>query len=72
MHAKAVTLDFARDNIPEVDIREMASEAWQLTLKATVLGTGWTAKVAETTAVVSRRVQAAAAGALKLTSTSVK
>lgn len=60
VHAKAVTIDFAKDAIPEIDIREVLSQTKEVALKVTVLGSGAIAKAAEVTATVSRAVQLAA------------
>jgi hypothetical protein len=51
----------AAEALPEVDWTEVRQQAWQTTLKATVLVTGLTAKAADTTASLSRRVQVEAA-----------
>jgi len=65
VHAKAVTLDFARDSIPEIDVQELCSQAKEVVLKVTVLGSGALAKAAETAASVSRAVQVAASRRLE-------
>lgn len=51
----------AIEALPDVDWTEVRQQAWQTTLKATVLVSGLTAKAADTTARVSRRVQIEAA-----------
>ncbi len=61
VHARAVTLEFARDNLPDVDLKEVSRHAWQTFLRTTVLVTGATAKASEVTGAVSRRVQQEAA-----------
>lgn len=60
VHAKAVTLEFARENVPDVDLQEVRRHAWQTCLRATVVTTGVTARVADVAGAVSRSIQAAA------------
>lgn len=57
----AAAKDAAIDALPEVDWAEVRREARQAALKATVLVSGATARVAEAAARVSRRVQIEAA-----------
>lgn len=54
-----------RELVPEVDAKELASEAWHLTLRSTVFASGLSAKVADAAGAASRRVQVAAAQALQ-------
>lgn len=50
-----------KDAIPEVDFEEVARDAWRTTLKSVVLVSGATARVADATGALSRRLQTAAA-----------
>lgn len=59
--AKDSTIEIARDAIPDIEWAEVRRNAWQTALKATVLVTGATAKAADVTGAVSRRLQARAA-----------
>lgn len=61
VHAKAVTLEFARENVPDVDLREVQRHAWQTFLRTAVLVTGVSARVSDVTGSVSRRLQVEAA-----------
>jgi len=61
VHAKAVTIEFAREKMPDVDLKEVSRHAWQTLLRTTVLVTGLTARVSEVTGVVSRQIQQVAA-----------
>lgn len=61
VHARAVTVEFAKDAMPEVDLNEVRRHAWQTLLRATVLATGVVAKVSEVTGPVARHVQQEAA-----------
>jgi len=65
VQAKDSAIDFAKDVAPDVDWAEVGRSAWQTGLKATVLVAGVTAKLSDGTGRVSRRLQAAARGALK-------
>ena len=47
--------------VPDIDLQELARSTWQAALRAVVLTTGATAKVADVTAFVSRKVQSEAA-----------
>lgn len=61
---KATTIQAANqagELIPDVDIQEVAAQAWQTTLKATVLTAGITARAGEVATALSRKVQIAAA-----------
>lgn len=64
-HATNERLTVAKDAIveamPEVRWDEVRQQAWQVTLKTTVLVSGFTAKAADVAARVSRGVQAEAA-----------
>lgn len=60
VHARAVALESARENAPDVDLREVRRHAWQTCLRATVVTTGVTARVADITGAVSRSIQASA------------
>ena len=51
-----------RDAVADIDLGEVAAQALDLTLKTIVVVSGTTAKIADVTGLVSRRVQAAAAG----------
>lgn len=51
----------ASELIPDIDFKEVASQAWQTTLKATVLTAGVAARAGEVASVLSRRLQVAAA-----------
>lgn len=68
-HATNERLTVAKDAIveamPEVRWIEVRQHAWQVTLKAAVLVSGFTARAADTTARVSRRVQVGAARRIK-------
>jgi curved DNA-binding protein CbpA len=57
VHAKAVTLEFARENVPDVDLREVRRHGWQTVLRGTVVATGVTARVADFAGSVSRSIQ---------------
>ena len=61
VHAKAVTIEFAKEAIPEVDLNEVRRHTWQSVLRATVFVTGVTAKASEVTGALSRQVQQEAA-----------
>jgi len=61
VHAKAVTIEFAKEAMPEVDLNEVRRHAWQTLLRTTVLVTGMTAKASEVTSAVSRQIQQEAA-----------
>lgn len=50
-----------RDVISEIDVEEVARQAWQLTLKTVVVVSGTTAKAADVTGTFARTVQVAAA-----------
>jgi len=65
VHAKAVTIGFAKDAIPDVDVREVAAQAREVLLKVTVLGSGAIAKVADVTGSLSRAIQVAASKQLE-------
>jgi len=65
VHAKATTVDFARNAIPEIDVKELVSQTREVALKLTVLGTGAITRAAELTATVSRAVQVAASRQLE-------
>lgn len=56
-----VVKDSVVEALPEVNWSEVRSNAWQATLKATVLVSGATAKAADAAARVSRRLQIQAA-----------
>lgn len=49
------------DLVPDVDFREVADQAWQTALKATVLSAGVTANIGDVVASVARRIQIEAA-----------
>lgn len=49
------------DLVPDVDFREVADQAWQTALKATVLSAGVTANTGDVVARVARRIQIEAA-----------
>lgn len=49
------------DRLPDVDWAEVRHESWQTALKATVLASGVTARMADATGSIARRVQLAAA-----------
>lgn len=68
VHATVVTSEFARDNIPEIDIRELLSQTREVALKLTVVGSGTLARVAEFTAKTSRTVQLVASRRLDIES----
>lgn len=51
--------------VPEVDAKELASEAWHLTLRTTVFASGLSAKAAYAAGAAARKVQVAAAQALQ-------
>jgi hypothetical protein len=61
VRAKVATIEFARENIPDVDLKEVSRHAWQTFLRTTVLVTGMTARVSEVTGSVSRQLQHEAA-----------
>lgn len=61
VYAKAVTIDAARDSIPDVHWGEVRRHAWQTLLRTTVLVTGATARAADVTGSVSRGLQHQAA-----------
>lgn len=68
--AKGAVVEVAtrvKDAVPEIDVREVASEGLQVALKATVLVTGLTAKAADVTASAARKAQSVAVAALKRT-----
>lgn len=56
-----VAKDAVAEVLPDVDWGEVRQQAWQVSLKATVLASGAAAKVADATARLSRRLQAEAA-----------
>ncbi|HEY3317202.1 MAG TPA: hypothetical protein VGK50_02095 [Coriobacteriia bacterium] len=56
----------ARELVPDVSVQELVHETWQLTLKAVMLTSGATARVANITAVLSRKLHDAAGRRLAL------
>ena len=65
VHAGAVTIEFAKDAVPDIDVREVLAQTKEVALKMTVLGSGAIAKAAEFTASASRAVQVAASRQLQ-------
>lgn len=61
VRARRVTLEFARENTPDVDLKEVSRHAWQTFLRTAVLVTRVTARVSEVTGSVSRQLQHEAA-----------
>jgi hypothetical protein len=59
--AKSALTEMVKEHAPDVDWAEVGRSAWQTTLKATYLVSGVTAKAADFTGIVSRRVQEEAA-----------
>lgn len=58
---KEQAIELAKEALPDIDWAEVRQNAWQTTLKATVLLAGATARAADFTGVASRRLQAEAA-----------
>lgn len=54
-------VEAVQDRLPDIDWAEVRREAWQTTLKTTVLVSGATAKAADLTAGACRRLQSEAA-----------
>ncbi len=54
-------VDHARESMPDIDLQAVAHDAWQTTLKAVVLVSGFAAKVADVTCTASRKLQGEAA-----------
>lgn len=67
IHTKAVTVKFAKDHIPDIDVLELMAQAREVALKAAILGSGAVARTAEMTSTVSRAVQLAASRRLSKT-----
>ena len=59
-HTRAVTVEFAKDVIPDVDVLEVLAQTREVALKSLVLGSGAIASVAETVAGASRTIQSVA------------
>jgi len=57
---KDAAIDFAKDAIPDIDIREVFAQMGEVALKVTVVGSGAVAKTAEVAAAASRSIQVAA------------
>lgn len=60
------------DLVPDVDLREVADQAWQTTLEAAVLSAGVTAHVGDAVASVARRIQVEAARHIRHDKTTVE
>ncbi|KAF0209034.1 MAG: hypothetical protein FD171_675 [Actinobacteria bacterium] len=60
-----VAIDFAKDAIPDIDVREVLAQMREVGLKMTVIGSGAVAKAADLTSTVSRAIQVAASKRLR-------
>lgn len=62
---KDAAVEFAKDAISDIDVREVLAQMREVGLKMTVIGSGAIAKAADLTATVSRAVQVAASKRLQ-------
>lgn len=64
---KEQAIELAKDAIPEIDWAEVGQNAWQTSLKLTVLVSGVAARVADATGHGARRLQVLAASRIQRT-----